>query len=152
MAQDRNGFVRKSLERGGNNTGQQFCCTHDFLSFLYISSIINTFYSALGTGNTTHSSFWIMNSCQTANPKSRSAACSALLQKPPNLAVMVEARETKLGASIDQIPAGHLLPSLRSWLCHGWWDFSAGKWSSSAGFCSWPDPYRVGKTLIQGLN
>lgn len=43
-----------------------------------------------------------MNSCQTANPKTRSAP----LQKPPNLAVMAEARETKLGASIDQIPAG----------------------------------------------
>lgn len=45
-----------------------------------------------------------MNSCQTANPKTRSAP----LQKPPNLAVMAEARETKLGASLDQIQLGHL--------------------------------------------
>lgn len=61
--------------------------------------------STVATRNTTHSSFWIVNSCQTVNPKTRSAACSARLQKPPGLAVMAGARETKSGASIDQIPA-----------------------------------------------
>lgn len=47
-----------------------------------------------------------MGSCQTANPQTRSAARSDPQQKPPNLAVMAEAKETKVGTSIDQIPAG----------------------------------------------